>query len=397
MEFNAKLSSSSKMIVLACKENLSDPEINTLRNNVIESIAQQTLETISMFAYEQGVYPHFFHALMAHASDILDEEMREALAYIAHDIKVKNAAMKEELLLLFRSLETLNVDVMSFKGPVLAKILYDDVSLRQFGDLDLLIRKEDMDKVDLFLKNAGYQRSIPLSQLQEELWKKTRHDTGYTHVGKGICLEIHWALLDEDYPLRIDLDEFWEKAQTIHIAGYGVKTFSTEDLLYYLCIHGSKHLWQKIEWLKDIDTLIRNEPIAWDDLIEKADHGGFTRMVYLGLTLTSQLFETPLPEVIRQRLFECTGLDDLTDFVMNYMDARPGIFMRNKMILQLFTDYKTKLLYLCNTVFTLSHPDLAGRNLPRYLYWGYYILRVARLSRKYLFSYKGTQAPTIRH
>ncbi len=381
-----ELSSSSKLIVLSCKNDLSDVEIKSLRADVTVLAAQQALEATSMFAYEQGVYPLFFHTLKEYTSDLLDDEMKEAMSYIAHDIQITNEAMKDELLYLTDALETLDIEVMPFKGPVLAEMLYGDVSLRQFSDLDILIKKEDIDKVALLLDTEGYKRSIPLTQDQEELWRKTKHDTGYVHPEKGIYIEVHWALLDDDYPLKIELDDFWKKRQLVHVFGYASKTFSTEDLLYYLCIHGSKHLWEKVVWIKDIDVLIRNDKIAWEEVIEKAEESGFNRMVYLGLTLSSQLFETPLPHTIKQRISKCTGLDELTGFVMRYMDSRPGVFIRNKMILRLFADHMTRFLYLHKIVFKLSFLDLSDHGLPKYLYWAYYLIRPYRLVKRHLLS-----------
>ena len=45
-----------------------------------------------------------------------------------------------ELLNIHRHLQTRGLEVLPYKGPVLAETLYGNVAMRQFSDLDLLIR-----------------------------------------------------------------------------------------------------------------------------------------------------------------------------------------------------------------------------------------------------------------
>ena len=72
---------------------------------------------------------------------------------------------------------------------------------------------------------------------------------------------MHWSFLDEDYPMQVDLEDFWNETQEVKLNGHPIPTFSNENLLYYLCIHGSKHLWERIEWINDIDLLVQSNEI----------------------------------------------------------------------------------------------------------------------------------------
>jgi len=53
------------------------------------------------------------------------------------------------------------VPVVSFKGPILAEAVYDDLSLREFCDLDLLIRVQDLAKAEDILLACGYTAQFP--------------------------------------------------------------------------------------------------------------------------------------------------------------------------------------------------------------------------------------------
>ncbi len=84
---------------------------------------------------------------------------------------------------------------------------------------------------------------------------KNAHDLSLYHPKSGVHFEMHWSLMSEDYPMQIDLSSLWKHPQTVKINGKEISTFPTEELLLYLCIHGTKHLCERIEWIKDIDLV----------------------------------------------------------------------------------------------------------------------------------------------
>ena len=49
--------------------------------------------------------------------------------------------MSAELIRIMKLLEKNDIKALAFKGPVLSQMVYGDITLRQYVDLDVLIRK----------------------------------------------------------------------------------------------------------------------------------------------------------------------------------------------------------------------------------------------------------------
>ena len=71
---------------------------------------------------------------------------------------VWNLYLRRELIRLLGVLNDVAIPVMPLKGPVLADLLYDDPSLRVSGDIDLLVRREDLEQASQALLSAGCKR-----------------------------------------------------------------------------------------------------------------------------------------------------------------------------------------------------------------------------------------------
>ncbi len=200
--------------------------------------------------------------------------------------------------------------------------------------------------------------------------------------------------MNDDYPLQIDLHDIWKHPSSVGINGKDIKTFSTENLLLYLCIHGSKHLWERIEWIKDLDLLIRQQEmdgrkmngrkIDWEKVSGNAEERGFATMVYLGFALTSRLFNTPLPPVIRERMERMERLDALSNFVLENWQNEQGVFRKTAAMLKLFPGTKERLVYLNTILIKPSLHEYWAVDLPKNLYWLYYFIRPYTLLKKYL-------------
>ena len=59
----------------------------------------------------------------------------------------RNELFARELLRLSNVFETMGIRVISYKGPTTAGLLYGDIALRAFGDMDFLVRREDLVRV----------------------------------------------------------------------------------------------------------------------------------------------------------------------------------------------------------------------------------------------------------
>ena len=61
--------------------------------------------------------------------------------------------------------------------------------------------------------------------------------------GAGTLVELHTELTLRYFPVSLDLEALRARRQPITVAGRQVVTFSPEDTLLLLSVHGSKHLW----------------------------------------------------------------------------------------------------------------------------------------------------------
>jgi len=99
--------------------------------------------------------------------------------------------MSAELIRIMKLLEENDIDALAFKGPALAQMAYGDITLRQYSDLDVLTKKEDIYQIDALLKAQGYERLLALTPVQEKTWIKYAHDMGLIHYPKGVHFEMH--------------------------------------------------------------------------------------------------------------------------------------------------------------------------------------------------------------
>jgi hypothetical protein len=291
--------------------------------------------------------------------------------------------MSAELIRIMKLLEDNGIEALAFKGPTLAQMAYGNITLRQYCDLDMLTKKNDIYKIDSLLKAYGYERLLTLTSVQEEIWIKFAHDLGLIHSKKDVHFEMHWSFLDEDYPMQVDLDNFWEETQEVKLNGHSLTTFSNENLLVYLCIHGSKHLWERIEWIKDIDMLIRKDNIDWEKVIEKSKGTGFEKMIYLGFSLSTLLLDTPLPNAIQNEIQKYKQIDAISNFILESWSNPKSTFQKTKTMLKLFPGIKEQAIYLHKIILKPSFNEYWLIDLPKRLYWGYYFIRPYLLMKKY--------------
>lgn len=211
----------------------------------------------------------------------------------------RNLSQANELTKILRRLREGGIEAIPFKGPVLALRSYGNLGLREFVDMDLLLRKNDILKAKKILQELGF--TSPWKQNEE--WEAQHIDTqlgcDFSSADRRVQLELHWSFIQKWLSYEVDLDSIWARAQVLDLAGLPVKIISREDLLIYLCAHGAKHHWERLFWIIDIAEIVRGEKnMDWERLILDARRHGSWRVVALGLHLAKCLLNAPVPDKV---------------------------------------------------------------------------------------------------
>ncbi|MFK5977129.1 MAG: nucleotidyltransferase family protein [Sulfurovum sp.] len=365
-----------KFLLIASKSNLSREDIFYLSNYLYnrELDDNQIITLTQTHKITKVVYTN----LKKHfPNDSLVTKLQKIFMINSQ----KSMLLSAELLHITKLLEKQNIDIISFKGASLSQLLYGDIISRQYSDLDILIELQDRDNIYEILSQNGYEKTLNITLSQEEKWYKNSKDMLLFHKKRGIHIELHWLLVDRDFPMDIELDSIKKECQNITINRQNIKIFGNEDLLIYLTIHGSTHLWHSIGWIKDIDMMIRGQNIDWDKIeirLNITQRGAFL----LGLYLSNSLLDTPIPHNYKEESRQ-KWLIALTDFIIKSWQEPISEFKIRVAIVYILPNIKTRVKYLYKVIINPTRSEYDFIDLPKGFYWLYYIIRPFLLFRKY--------------
>jgi len=209
----------------------------------------------------------------------------------ARDITHRNLALTAELLALLRLCADHAIPVVPLKGPVLAQQIYRSVALRRLGDLDLLVREEDLVRYMRLLEARGYQLAPGSASAEDEFDRRSSHHVAVVDPRRRITVELHRCLLRPRARGRWELDMIAPRLEERRFMGWPVSVLPPEDLLVYLCEHGAEHSWTRLEWLVAVAELLRSGQVRdWTRVWQWARELGTTRRIGAALLLADTLF-----------------------------------------------------------------------------------------------------------
>jgi hypothetical protein len=208
---------------------------------------------------------------------------------------VRNYRLTDALLEVFGAFEDGGIDVFVIKGPAVALMTTGQIAAREFTDLDLLIRPDDLNRAQALLLQLGYTQ---MSAGRPD--HRTEKDNQFVRIPDNVMVELHWALTPGGLRFPIEDSGVWARAQTLHFQNAAIRTLGLEDTVAALCIHGLKHGWYSLKWAFDIAQLIayHGSAIDWQTLIRRCDSADCTRVLLIGIRLASDLFGVTPPAAV---------------------------------------------------------------------------------------------------
>ena len=363
--------------------------LNQKHSHIISTYLQKTnlnVEEVLTHANIHAVIPLVYQTLKK--QDGVAESLLLALKkHYMHTVQ-KNMLLTTELIQVMHILNKHDIHAMTIKGPTLAQLAYGDIGLRQYNDIDILIQKKDRYKMIDILLSHGYSSDVDLKGEVSKFYLNAVNVTGFYAPLSMRLLEVHWELLSKNYAIRWEESLLWTDTQTIELNRNSLTILNFEQQLLYLCLHGSKHLFERLIWVCDIDRLIRNEKnICWDSLSEEAERLGILRIFLLSLSLCHKLFHLALHPSITRKIEQDSSVEVLRDKIIEYQftgqSKQISGYKHFKLLLSMRENISDKILFLWSAIFASKYDDFKFIRLPRYFTFLYPLVRPLRLIIKY--------------
>jgi hypothetical protein len=245
-------------LVLAC---LRWPQ-ETVDGDRIRSLAQQPIRWPHLLEIvdHHKVVPLFSRNLETFAPGYIPDEQAAGL----RTNRVANAhtclGRTAELVALHRLFREQQIDLRIFKGIPLAIAAFQDPTLRDAGDIDLLVAEKDIFKAGEILETRGYVRFEPQARLTPRRLRSYlahQKDFSYERPATGMVIDLHWRLFRNSFlPANARIEEVGE--DWINLGSERIPTLPALRLLLYLCLHGALDGWLRLKWLADIGALLQS-------------------------------------------------------------------------------------------------------------------------------------------
>ena len=222
-------------------------------------------------------------------------EIRETLREWQRRQTVSTLSLTAEMFRLLEHFAGLRIGTLVTKGPALSVRCYGDPGMRQYGDLDLIVRDADMQRATEAMIALGYAPKVPLSAIQAS---KFPGEYAFHKPATDLLVEFHTERTFRYHPRRLPIENLFARRSSVTIDARAVPALSIEDELVLICIHGAKHFWERLMWIADVAALISQNPLDWDRSMLAAREVGAERILRLGLRLAMDVSEATVPKQI---------------------------------------------------------------------------------------------------
>jgi hypothetical protein len=335
-----------------------------------------------------GLMPLLYRNLKSTCPEAIPEPILDQLQkYFLANVK-RNLFLTGQLLKLLNLFEANGIPAIPVKGPALAASVYGDIGLRQFSDLDILIRKHDVQKATQMLLSQRYHSNFYLTKKQESVFLQSEYEYDFHNDDNRTLVEIQWGIVPRYLSFPFNTEGLWGRLKPAPLAGKEVLNFSPEDLLLILCVHSSKHRWERLLWVCDVANLIEvHQQMDWELILKTAEQFRIERTLLLGLFLVRDLIGIGLPEKVSRKVDTDPEVRKLAAKVYKRLFDDIGgsneplenhlfcINMRDRLW--------DKIRYCFFLGFTPSIGDWMYLSLPDVFFPLYYLIRPIRLTFKY--------------
>jgi hypothetical protein len=263
------LSYEDKLILSVVKLQPSLIELERI-NGLIPKI--QNWEYLITTIIDRGISPLLYKKLpLLSNNTLIPLSVKTKLQQVYYKTFSRSTILYNHFGIIARAFSEQNIPVIALKGIYLSEWLYQDIGLRQFSDIDLLVKEEHAIKCIAILAELSYKAT---DTMKTDFVKAKEEIVHYDPmVLDGVSIEIHIKLHLNAEKYHLPISVFWKNAIPVVVNSNLIYTLNTTDLLIHLCIHLDKHFRDghvQFTCFSDITNLLEKEAtnLYWNDFAQ---------------------------------------------------------------------------------------------------------------------------------
>jgi hypothetical protein len=331
------------------------PDLSKL-SALLHEVSWPALMTL---AAAHGVTSRLASAVTRLQENLVSQEFAHKLRQLQRAQVLSTLQMTAELFRLVDQFRDAGLDIVLVKGPSLALRAYGDTGAREYGDLDFLVRQQDILRATELMISAGYKPEIAVESLSPQ---RIPGQYLFVRIAAPLLVELHTERTMRYFPLGLPIEKFFTRRQYVSVDGQQIPTLAIEDELLLICIHGSKHLWERLSLVADVAAfLTRQTSLNWEHAFATARAVGAERMLHTGLLLASSLLGAALPQNVQAMLQSDRSATRLAAKIATWLPSAgqtpPGIFARALYRVRMRGSLVSGLPYLLRLTFSPTQED----------------------------------------
>lgn len=278
-------------LLLACAGSKLTPEAR----REITALLRDPLDWALVLeaARVQRVAALCYPALLELAGAAMPADVMAAFRAEAMATAGRNLRLAAKLVEITGRADAEKIALVPYKGAVLAEMAYGNLGLRGFVDLDFILPHRELRAAWPLLEGLGYRPSSPALAAPNA---PVPGEYVFQPAEGDVRVEVHTELTLRHFPSPPDLEPLLAARKAVILAGKRVTTFSREDTLTLLAVHGAKDFWAELLWICDIARLVEAPGFDWERALGRADRLGCRRMTNVALLLANETLGGRIPE-----------------------------------------------------------------------------------------------------
>ncbi|HYP09819.1 MAG TPA: nucleotidyltransferase family protein [Bryobacteraceae bacterium] len=277
-------------------------------SRALDELAQRDVDWADVLkgANWHGITPLLARNLKSVTS--VPDSVRQKLIRFERVNAFRSLHMATRIRLCLKALHDHGLDAIPWKGPALAFEAYGDLTRRTSCDIDFLVKPGELAAARNILLQAGFTFEPDNAALTSQRLLRMEKISGEVRLlgpDRSFLVELHAQFL---HPTMADsrvLHDMWDRSYCgTAWDGQPIRKLCVPDLLLTLCVHATKHGWDRLKWVIDIAAVLQQQstPIDWSDLMNTADAYGVSGMLLLGLALAHRNAGASLPGEVLARI-----------------------------------------------------------------------------------------------